>query len=113
MIRFDRISEIYANNIEAITTKTALYRKELEPEMAGDASEPNGRAWKPDAKIVRAVIAVAMETGRLVPESWKRRDESKTAHVVTLSNVHILRPTERCTLARRLHTTLGREKLEG
>ena len=38
------------------------------PGIVGDASEPNGRAWKPDVKIVRAVIAFAMETGRLAPE---------------------------------------------
>jgi hypothetical protein len=38
------------------------------PEIVGDASEPNGGAWKPDVKIVRAVIAFAMETGRLAPE---------------------------------------------
>ena len=38
------------------------------PECVGDASEPNGRAWKPDVKIVRAVIAFAIKTGRLAPE---------------------------------------------
>ena len=38
------------------------------PEIAGDASESNGRAWKPEVKMVRAVIAFAMETGRLAPE---------------------------------------------
>ena len=38
------------------------------PGIIGDASEPNGRAWKPDVKIVRAVIAVAMEMGWLAPE---------------------------------------------
>jgi hypothetical protein len=38
------------------------------PEIVGDASEQNGRAWKPDVKIVRAVIGFAMETGRLAPE---------------------------------------------
>jgi hypothetical protein len=38
------------------------------PEIVGDASEPNGKAWKPDVKIVRAVIAFAMETGRLASE---------------------------------------------
>ena len=38
------------------------------PEIVGDASESNGRAWKPDVKIVRAVIAFAMEKGRLAPE---------------------------------------------
>ncbi|KAJ6114302.1 endonuclease/exonuclease/phosphatase, partial [Penicillium sp. IBT 16267x] len=38
------------------------------PESVGDASEPDGRAWKPDVKIVRAVIAFAMKTGRLAPE---------------------------------------------
>jgi hypothetical protein len=38
------------------------------PEMALDTSELNGRAWKPDVKIVRAVIAFAMKTGRLAPE---------------------------------------------
>ena len=42
------------------------------PEIAGDASESNGRAWKPDVKIVRAVIAFAMETGRLAPEGWNK-----------------------------------------
>lgn len=30
MIRFDRMSEVYANNVEAITAESALYRKELE-----------------------------------------------------------------------------------
>jgi hypothetical protein len=30
------------------------------------ASEPNERGWKPDLKIVRAVIEFAMETERLV-----------------------------------------------
>jgi hypothetical protein len=38
------------------------------PAIVGDASEPSGRAWKPDVKIVRAVIAFAMDTGRLAPE---------------------------------------------
>ncbi|KAJ5215587.1 uncharacterized protein N7498_001994 [Penicillium cinerascens] len=38
------------------------------PATVGDASEPSGRAWKPDVKIVRAVIAFAMETGWLAPE---------------------------------------------
>ena len=38
------------------------------PAMVGDASERSGRAWKPDVKIVRAVIAFAMETERLAPE---------------------------------------------
>jgi hypothetical protein len=37
-------------------------------ESVDGASEPNGRAWKPDIKIVRAVIAFAMETQRLVVE---------------------------------------------
>jgi hypothetical protein len=57
------------------------------PESVGDASEPDGRAWKPDVKIVRAVIAFAMKTGRLTLERREgRRAESETAHVITLSN---------------------------
>lgn len=38
-------------------------------ENADGTSEPNGRAWKPDIKIVKALIAFAMETRRLVVES--------------------------------------------
>lgn len=38
------------------------------PECVGDASGPDGRAWKPDVKIVRAVIEFATKTGRLAPE---------------------------------------------
>ncbi|KAJ5209427.1 endonuclease/exonuclease/phosphatase [Penicillium cf. viridicatum] len=38
------------------------------PETTEDTSELNERAWKPDVKIVRAVIAFAMKTGRLAPE---------------------------------------------
>lgn len=37
-------------------------------ERVDGASEPNGRTWKPDIRIVRAVIAFAMETERLVVE---------------------------------------------
>ncbi|KAJ5117672.1 hypothetical protein N7448_011304 [Penicillium atrosanguineum] len=37
-------------------------------ESLGDVSASNGKAWKVDVKIVRAVIAFAMETGRLAPE---------------------------------------------
>ncbi|KAJ5413877.1 hypothetical protein N7509_000504 [Penicillium cosmopolitanum] len=36
--------------------------------IVGDVSEPNERAWKPDVKLVRVVIAFAMETGRSPPE---------------------------------------------
>jgi hypothetical protein len=36
------------------------------PEIVGDTSELNGRAWKPDVKIVRAVIAFTMEIGRFI-----------------------------------------------
>lgn len=35
------------------------------PETVGVASESNGRAWKPDIKVVRAY---AMETEQLAPE---------------------------------------------
>ena len=38
-------------------------------ESFGDASALNGRAWKFDVKTVRAVIAFAMETGRLDSEA--------------------------------------------
>ncbi|KAJ5240479.1 uncharacterized protein N7469_002070 [Penicillium citrinum] len=38
------------------------------PGNAEGTSEPNGRAWKPDIKIVKAVIMFAMETGRLANE---------------------------------------------
>lgn len=38
------------------------------PESVSAASESNGRTWKPDIKIVRAVIAFAMATGRLTSE---------------------------------------------
>lgn len=57
------------------------------PEIVGDASEPNGRTWKPDVRIVRAVIAFAMK-GRLAPEGG-RRAESESAHVVTQSTMYI------------------------
>ncbi|OQD76271.1 hypothetical protein PENANT_c098G11147, partial [Penicillium antarcticum] len=35
-----------------------------------DASEPSGRTWKPDIKIVKTVIAFAVETGRLANEAY-------------------------------------------
>ncbi|KAJ5094907.1 endonuclease/exonuclease/phosphatase [Penicillium argentinense] len=38
------------------------------PEIGGDSCVANGRAWKPDIKIVRAAIAFAVETRRLAPE---------------------------------------------
>jgi hypothetical protein len=42
---------------------------EGKPEISGDPSEPNdGKVWKPDVKIVRAVIAFAIETRRLATE---------------------------------------------
>jgi hypothetical protein len=37
-------------------------------ESIDGTSEPNGRAWKPDIKIVKAVIAFAMATQRLLVE---------------------------------------------
>lgn len=37
-------------------------------ESVDGTSEPNGRAWEPDIKIVKAVIAFAMETQRWVVE---------------------------------------------
>jgi hypothetical protein len=37
-------------------------------ESVDGTSEPNGRAWKPDIKIVKAVIAFAMATQRLLFE---------------------------------------------
>jgi len=42
------------------------------PESVGDVSDPNGRAWKPDVKIVRAAIAFAMKKGR-----WLMKGEEK------------------------------------
>ncbi|KAJ5300187.1 hypothetical protein N7508_007430 [Penicillium antarcticum] len=39
------------------------------PGTVEDASEPSGRTWKPDIKIVKTVIAFAMETGRLANEA--------------------------------------------
>jgi hypothetical protein len=38
------------------------------PDMAVDTSELNGRLWKPDVKVVKAVVAFAKKTGRLAPE---------------------------------------------
>jgi hypothetical protein len=35
------------------------------PDSIDRANEPNTRAWKPDVKIVKAVVAFAMETKRL------------------------------------------------
>ncbi|KAJ5982343.1 endonuclease/exonuclease/phosphatase [Penicillium sp. IBT 35674x] len=37
-------------------------------ESVGDVSEPDGRAWKPNIKIVRAAIAFAIKIDRLAPE---------------------------------------------
>jgi hypothetical protein len=49
------------------------------PESVGNASEPDDRAWKPDVKVVRTVIRVAMKTGWLAAEGRRgRRSESKT-----------------------------------
>lgn len=39
------------------------------PGTVEDASEPSGRTWKPDIKIVKTVIAFAMETRRLANEA--------------------------------------------
>ena len=38
------------------------------PGEVSETSESNGRAWKPDIKVFRAVIAFAMETELLAPE---------------------------------------------
>jgi hypothetical protein len=38
------------------------------PDTTDRANEPNIGAWKPDIKIVKAVIAFAMETKRLANE---------------------------------------------
>ncbi|KAJ5642745.1 endonuclease/exonuclease/phosphatase [Penicillium lividum] len=37
-------------------------------DMAVDTSELNGRLWKPDVKVVKAVVAFVRKTGRLAPE---------------------------------------------
>lgn len=36
------------------------------PETVEDANEANGKVWKTNIKVVRALVAYAIETGRLV-----------------------------------------------
>ncbi|KAJ5288337.1 hypothetical protein N7508_011112 [Penicillium antarcticum] len=70
LLRCTRWNEQRRALIEAVGPNLGSLSQMLggKPEIVGDASEPNDRAWKPDVRIVRAVIAFAMETGRLAPE---------------------------------------------
>ena len=40
------------------------------PESVDGTSEPNGKAWRPELKTVKAVIVFALETGRLAAERF-------------------------------------------
>lgn len=40
------------------------------PESIDGTSDQNGRAWKPDIKVVKAVVAFAVETKRLAYEGY-------------------------------------------
>lgn len=82
MIRFDRTSDIYAKNVEALTAETALYRKELE-----ESRKEVNELQKEIANLKELIQSFSLNAPTTVPSTQVSSPGRSWASVVSQSSL--------------------------